>query len=142
MTVAANGTDAAKSARNFEEALAFLREAARDPHHALQLDVSLSLVLALDRAGKTEQADALLSEQRGTVAWAQREAPDYVASRADALALEALALEAQALEPADQARAADAWRAFLAAQGAGFTDRARQRLSRLEGAGSKPRRRR
>ena len=61
MAVAEKAKD---SAQHLDEALAYLREAARDPHHRVKLDIALSLVLALDRAGRRTQADAEASALR------------------------------------------------------------------------------
>jgi hypothetical protein len=128
--------------RHLDEALAYLREAGRDPHHRLRLDVALSLVLALDRAGRTAQADAVLAEQRGTRAWADDHASDdsesapagYLASARDHEALMALALERH-----DATRAAEHWRRHLAGNDGSFRAAAEARLRRL-GADTKRKR--
>ena len=64
VALAAPTADAATRERHEQEALAYLRQAQRDPHQPLRQDIALSLVLALDRAGRRPQADAVLAEQR------------------------------------------------------------------------------
>jgi tetratricopeptide (TPR) repeat protein len=114
---------------NLDEALAYLREARRDRHHAYELDLALSLVLTLDRAGKREQADALLAELPQVASWATFEQLSYLAAPADREALRALALEASAPEAA-----AASYRVFLAQAGAQgpWHARAQERLDRLK----------
>jgi len=114
-----------------DEALAYLREAALDPHQELRLDIALSLVLVLDRAQRTAQADALLAELTPSATWAARERPDYVARASDLEALRALALERSAPAAAttrykrllDDPTVAEPWKQAI-----------RARLSRLEKA--------
>ena len=126
-----------RTARSLAEALAYLREAARDPHQAHRLDIALSLVLALDRAGRRAQANAVLAEQRGTQAWAERKPADYLGAPEDLDALRALALERS--EPA---RAAEHWKRYLDEVGPNqpFRKAAKTRLAAL--GKPKPRRRR
>ena len=114
---------------DLDEALAYLREAARDAHHPYRLDVALSLVLALDRAGKREQADALLSEQSSAAAWASQTRVEYLAAAEDREMLAALALEQTAPE-----EAARHYQAFLAGAGGKgpFKSSAAERLARLK----------
>jgi tetratricopeptide (TPR) repeat protein len=92
-----------------EEATADLREALRDAQQGDAEDfVVLALSLALDRAGKAEEASALLAErQRGEPraivgAWVSRHPIGVPASEGSALA-------ALALESSDPAAARDAW---------------------------------
>lgn len=131
-----------RATTHMEEALAYLREATRDPHHALRLDVALSLALALDRSGMAAQSDAVLAEQGDDADWTKKNpagqgSPAYVVTAADRDALAALALERH-----DRTRSIEAWRRYLAAAGEGaFGDAARARLVRLEG-GAKPKPRR
>jgi tetratricopeptide (TPR) repeat protein len=111
-----------------DEALAYLREAAHDPHHALRLDVALSLVLTLDRAGRRAQADAILAEQRGSARFVTRDAPSYLANFDDLALLRALSLEIS-----DPAAAREHYQRYLASpsgQGA-YADAARARSARL-----------
>jgi tetratricopeptide (TPR) repeat protein len=117
-----------------DEALAYLREAARHPHHKLKLDVELSLVLALDRSGNRAQADALLAEiGNATVAWGPL--GDYLAAPQDRLLLLGLAREVGV-----PSEAADGYRGYLAEVSDGpNAEIARARLARLAPAG--PRRR-
>jgi tetratricopeptide (TPR) repeat protein len=119
---------------NLDEALAYLREASRDPHHPYRADVTLSLVLALDRAGRRDQADALLAEQ-SLAGWVGRARPDYLAAPEDRDALMALALE-----PSAPDQAAAKYQAFLSgAGGAGkWRASASERMARLKGARPKP----
>jgi len=125
--------------RNLEEALAYLREAARDPHQAQRLDVGLSLVLALDRAGRRAQANAVLAEQRGTESWAARDGTDYLGSPAELPALRALALERT-----QPVQAGQHWQQYLdrLAPSHPFRKAAETRRASLRGPKKKPRRRR
>src|SRR5690606_3872732 len=107
--------------------LAYLREAARDPHHALRTDVSLSLVLALHRAGHRAQADALLGELRGLASWADAATGGYLANPFDLKLLEGLALERD-----QPTRAAALYRELLAGAEGPNTPVARDRLATLE----------
>jgi tetratricopeptide (TPR) repeat protein len=139
MAVAAKSREG--GARHLDEALAYLREAGRDPHHRLRLDIALSLVLALDRAGRRSQADAVLAEQRGTAAWAERNEATYLASDKDLDALAALALER-----IDANAASERWRRYLASAEGAYREAASARLDRVGAAQApakkKPRRRR
>lgn len=118
---------AANEERRVDEALAYLREAARDPHHALRTDVSLSLVLALHRAGHRAQADALLGELRGLASWADAATGGYLANPFDLKLLEGLALERD-----QPTRAAALYRELLAGAEGPNTPVARDRLATLE----------
>ncbi|MBI4703027.1 MAG: hypothetical protein HY744_18070 [Deltaproteobacteria bacterium] len=111
------------------EALAYLREAAEDPHHAYRLDVGLGLVLVLDRAGHGAQADALLAELGDARRWLAAQDRPLAASADDLLALQALALET-----ANPAAAAARWRQYLAALRPAhpWAPAARARVQRLE----------
>jgi tetratricopeptide (TPR) repeat protein len=147
--------------RQLDEALAYLREAARDPHPSHRRMVTLSFALALDRAGRSEQAEALLAElpRAGGAALALTSGAEGPGARArrDNVHLpnadEQRALEALALERDDARRAADAWRRYLDSPGGRgpFGAAAEARLRKLSGrpAGrsgepqrKKPRRRR
>jgi tetratricopeptide (TPR) repeat protein len=109
-----------------DEALAYLREAARDPHHRLATDVSLSLVLALDRAGNRPQADALLAEV-GAAGAEWRLGGSYLAAKADGYLMAGLAHEVG--QPAE---AIAAYRAYLVEVSDGpNAETARARLARL-----------
>jgi Tfp pilus assembly protein PilF len=135
MATAAREPD--RTARHLVEALAYLREAARDPHQAHRLHIALSLVLALDRAGQRAQANAVLAEQRATAAWAKRSSTDTLAPPEDLDALRALALE-----QAQPVQAAGHWKRYLDAVGPDhpFRKAAKGRLAGL--SKPKPRRRR
>lgn len=130
MAVGAKSRDGA--ARHLDEALAYLREAGRDPHHRLRLDIALSLVLALDRAGKRTQADAVLAEQRGTAAWAERVDASYLASDKDLDALVALANER-----VNASTASERWRRYISTAEGSYREAAAARLERV-GAGTAP----
>ncbi|MEZ4441941.1 MAG: hypothetical protein R3B72_22800 [Polyangiaceae bacterium] len=113
--------------RRLDEALAYLREATRDPHHALRDDVTLSLVVALDLAGRHARADAVLGEVYAE-AWARHSpAAAYLVDRRELDLLLGLALEASA---ASEARAAYE-RYLAAAPSAPATALARRRLAAL-----------
>lgn len=135
MAVAPQKTD--EQQRILDEALAFLREAARDGHHSLAMDVSLSLVLALDRAGRRLQADAILSENRGSRTW-DESGVDYLAAKDDLLVMRGLAMQMH-----DPSGAAKLYRMYL--DGAGgkgpYADAVRARLGGVTVAPKKPRRR-
>jgi len=125
--------------RHLDEALAYLREAARDPHQALRLDIALSLVLALDRAGRRGQADAILAEQRSAATWAKSATFDYLASPDDLHLLHALALETT-----NPTEAGSYYRKYIdSPSGKGiYAAAARARLARLDRPQPRPRRRR
>ena len=110
------------------EALAYLREAARDQHHALRTDVALSLVLALDRAGRRAQADAVLTEQRSLRSWLKGgEQPSYLVDRHERAVLRGLALERS-----DPATARVRYQAYLdKAKPGPYADAVRARMVRL-----------
>ena len=114
---------------SLDEALAYLLQAARDPHHARRTDVELSLALVLDRSGKLARADALLAEIRGTRAWIaaterRSPAPDDSVQQA---------LLALALERTDPTRAAVQWEKYVAALASGrWSEAAEKRLARLK----------
>lgn len=112
---------------SLDETLAYLREAARDPHQELQIDVALSLVLALDRAGKSTQADALLGDIAAT-SWVDGADPTALHLSADHFAMLALALERS-----DRQRADAFWQRFLDQHDGKWHEvaaRRRERLSR------------
>jgi tetratricopeptide (TPR) repeat protein len=144
MAVAPNKPD--EQSRILDESLAYLREASRDSNHPLAIDVALSLVLALDRAGRRVQADAILSEQRGSATWAASATwatsavpskLSYLASKHDLLVMRGLALEQH-----DRAAAAKSYRQYL--DGAGgkgpFAAVVKTRLSNISQAPARRRR--
>lgn len=95
-----------------DEAIAYLREARLHPPTQQSGDVLLSLVLALDRVGARDEADATLAEAQRTGVKLRAEALEYVAVPEDRDALAALAAEGS-----DRAAAQKAWEAFLAGPG-------------------------
>lgn len=101
--------DATGAASPLDEATAYLREAKQRPPTQLANDVALSLVLALDRAGEREQADAALADAHRTGARVRQSSLDYLSSTDEKLALEALVLEGS-----DRAAALKSWEAYLA----------------------------
>ena len=117
---------ASDDARAVEEALAYLREASRDPHHALRLDVALSLALALHRAGHGVQAEAIVAELRGLRSFAESMKGDYAVGRGDLSLLRGLALESVPTE------AAAHYRAAIAAGSGPNLEVARARLAAVE----------
>ncbi|WP_434044594.1 MULTISPECIES: hypothetical protein [Sorangium] len=141
---------------DLDEAIAYLREARQRSQSQLARDVTLSLALALDRAGDRAQADAALE---GDVAGAAARAADPHAGAAarehaaDDLASAAarlrsvgylavpedrLALEALALERTSAAAALARWEAYLSGAGGQgpWAAAARARLDALrKGAG-------
>ncbi|WP_437689217.1 hypothetical protein [Sorangium sp. So ce176] len=141
---------------DLDEAIAYLREARQRSQSQLARDVTLSLALALDRAGDRAQADAALE---GDVAGAAARAADPHAGTAarehaaDDLASAAarlrsvgylavpedrLALEALALERTSAAAALARWEAYLSGAGGQgpWAAAARARLDALrKGAG-------
>jgi tetratricopeptide (TPR) repeat protein len=121
-----------------DEALAYLREASRDPHQPLRVDVALSLVLALDRAGRREQADAVLAEQAGAAAWEENAGTPSYLPKADEVVL----LRALALERTDAAAAAAAYQRYLESATGRWAAAARARLERTRGPARPPARRR
>ncbi len=139
VAIAVAAQDPKGTSRNLTEALAYLREAARDPHQTHRLDIGLSLVLALDRAGRRAQANAVLAEQRGSEGWAKRARADYLGEPAELEALRALALE-----QTRPGQAAKHWQGYLDQVGTNhpFRKAAQARLAGLKAPKNKPRRRR
>jgi tetratricopeptide (TPR) repeat protein len=129
----AKAGDAAK-ASPLDEAIAFLREAKQRPPTLLSNDVALALVLALDRAGEHEQADAALADAHRTGARVRQSSLDYLSSTDEKLALEALVLEGS-----DRAAAIKSWESYLATPaGKGpWASAARSRLDALKKGGGK-----
>ncbi|MCC6524836.1 MAG: hypothetical protein IT373_19430 [Polyangiaceae bacterium] len=122
---------APSSAASLDEALAYLREAAHDPHHGHRYALALVLALALDRQGQPAQAESVLDElPRGPRVAASLKGL-WLGDDGDAFALRALGAERS-----DRAAAANAWRSFLASPlGKGpWGRRATERLAALEGA--------
>ncbi|WP_437733977.1 hypothetical protein [Sorangium sp. So ce1335] len=150
------------SRADLDEAIAYLREARQRAQSQLARDVTLSLALALDRAGDRAQADAALEgEVAGAAPQAMRargadpragaaareHADDDLASAAarlrsvDYLAVpeDRLALEALALERTSEAAAMARWEAYLSGAGGKgpWAAAARARLDALrKGAGA------
>ncbi len=136
VAMASAATPSDETGRVLDEALAYLREATRDTHHRLELDVALSLVLALDRTGQRLQADAILSEQVSSPSWAGTAALDYLVTPDDAHVMRGLALEDH-----DPAAAAASYRAYLdtkSGQGA-YGEAVKARLAALVAPTSKRR---
>ncbi|WP_437967415.1 hypothetical protein WMF04_49050 [Sorangium sp. So ce260] len=99
----------AEGARSeLDEAIAYLREARQRAQTQLARDVTLSLALALDRAGDKAQADAALEGEAADAAAGpdQRAVVDRAAARARAEAARARAADHRA-EATARARAAD-----------------------------------
>ena len=117
-----------------DEAIAYLREAKQRPPTLLSNDVALSLVLALDRAGESDQADAALADAHRSGARVRQSSLDYLSSADDKLALEALVQEGS-----DRAAAMKSWEAYLATPaGKGpYAAAARARLDSLKRGGGK-----
>jgi tetratricopeptide (TPR) repeat protein len=117
-----------------DEAIAYLREAKQRPPTMLANDVALALVLALDRAGEREAADAALADAHRTGARVRKSSLDYLSSSDDRLALESLVLEGS-----DRAAAIKSWEAYLATPaGKGpWATAARARLDALKRGGGK-----
>lgn len=126
--------ESALKASPLDEAIAYLREAKQRPPTLLSNDVALSLVLALDRAGESEQADAALADAHRSGARVRQSSLDYLSSADDKLALEALVQEGS-----DRAAAMKSWEAFLASpSGKGpYSAAARARLDALKRGGGK-----
>jgi len=76
---------------SLDEALGLLRSASTIAQGRERLDVALSLALCLDRAGRMDLANALLTSTPGLSRWA--DSPAYAVAAEDRLALRALALE-------------------------------------------------
>lgn len=105
----ADAKAAEMKANPLDEAIAYLREAKQRPPTLLANDVALSLVLALDRAGEREAADAALADAHRTGARVRRSSLDYLSAADERLALESLVLEGS-----DRAAAIKSWEAYLA----------------------------
>ncbi len=140
-SMAARADDKDKAAKSdllkaspLDEAIAYLREAKQRPPTLLSNDVALSLVLALDRAGESEQADAALADAHRSGARVRQSSLDYLSSSDDKLALEALVQEGS-----DRAAAMKSWEAYLATPaGKGpYSAAARARLDSLKRGGGK-----
>lgn len=121
-------------ANPLDEAIAYLREAKQRPPTMLANDVALALVLALDRAGEREAADAALADAHRTGARVRKSSLDYLSSNDEKLALESLVLEGS-----DRAAAVKSWEAYLATPaGKGpWAATARARLDALKRGGGK-----
>lgn len=130
----AEGKAADAKVSPLDEAIAYLREAKQRPPTLLANDVALALVLALDRAGEREAADAALADAHRTGARVRRSQLDYLSSGDEKLALEALVLEGS-----DRAAAIQSWEAYLATPaGKGpWAAAARARLDELKRGGGK-----
>jgi tetratricopeptide (TPR) repeat protein len=124
----------ALKASPLDEAIAYLREAKQRPTTLLANDVTLTLVLALDRAGEHEAADAALADAHRTGARVRQSSLDYLSDSSEKLALEALVLEGS-----DRAAAIKSWEAYLqTAAGKGpWAPAARARLDALKRGGGK-----
>jgi hypothetical protein len=137
--VSADGKGDAKGegllkANPLDEAIAYLREAKQRPPTMLANDVALSLVLALDRGGESEAADAALADAHRTGARVRKSSLDYLSVTDEKLALESLVLEGS-----DRAAAIKSWEAYLATPaGKGpWAAAARTRLETLKHGGGK-----
>jgi hypothetical protein len=120
------GAQPAVASRLLDEALAYLREGSRDAHHRFEIDMAMSLVLALDRAGESAQADAILTEHGGDDTWAEVAAFDYLGNPNDVHALRGLATE-----QSQPAAAANHYREYLANPDLPFRATIQARLNRL-----------
>jgi tetratricopeptide (TPR) repeat protein len=138
VAMAAPTATPSEAARHLEEALAFLRQAQRDPHQPLRRDIALSLVLALDRAGRRAQADAVLAEQRSRLSATRVvTATKYLVHPEEHHLLVALSAERE-----DAAAARAAYDRYLAVAPDGpYADTARARKARLSTAPTKRHRR-
>jgi tetratricopeptide (TPR) repeat protein len=95
-----------------DDAVAALREGAKDAQDDAQPVAVLALALALDRRGDADEAHALLSER----ARGDPRTPLGTARAKEVLAVapnEALAMQALALEPSDAAGAKEAWQKYV-----------------------------
>jgi tetratricopeptide (TPR) repeat protein len=95
-----------------DDAVAALREGAKDAQDDAQPVAVLALALALDRRGDADEAHALLSER----AHGDPRTPLGTARAKEVLAVapnEALAMQAVALEATDPAGAKDAWQKYI-----------------------------
>lgn len=125
----------AKAARQqVDESIAYVREARALPATQLAGDVAYTLVLALDRAGEHEEAEAALADAQRSGAKLHAGLFDFVADADDKLALEALEKEGS-----DRAAAQKSWEAWLAGPlgKGGFASAAKARLAALK-KGGKP----
>ena len=120
--------------RRLDEAAAYLREARQRPATQFTGDVLLSLVLALDRAGDRELAEAALADAHRLTAKTRAGVLDYLAAPEDKLALDALSLEGS-----DRGAAIKSWETFLAGPGGKgpWAAAARARLDALKKGGGK-----
>lgn len=137
VALAAPAADAATRERHEQEALAYLRQAQRDPHQPLRRDIALSLVLALDRAGRRPQADAVLAEQRGAPPALDPE-PEraYLVVKEEAHLFRALAEESR-----DASAARASYDRYLAEAPSGaYAETARARRARLSASSDRRRR--
>jgi tetratricopeptide (TPR) repeat protein len=95
MGLAPEASDTARQ-QMLRQAIAFLREAQRDPHHRLRRDVTLSLAFALLRAGRAAAAEVVLSTDKRLHTWTQARRISYLDHPGDGEALRGLALERSA----------------------------------------------
>jgi tetratricopeptide (TPR) repeat protein len=128
----------ASGAAGLDDAIAALREAARQTQDDTQTVAVLGLILALDRRGEGDEARALLADRtRGDPrnALAAGRAKELVTfAPAEAFAMIALALEAS-----DASGARDAWGQYLEAVPAGpWAPHARAHLAALGGKRAPP----
>lgn len=139
VALAAPATDPAIEQRHEQEALAYLRQAQHDPHQPLRQDIALSLVLALDRAGRRPQADAVLAEQRSAPpALGPEPERRYLVVEAESHLFRALAEEGH-----DPAAARASYDRYLAAAPSGaYAQTAKARKARLSATPDRRRRRR
>ncbi|HHH29302.1 MAG TPA: hypothetical protein ENK57_13295 [Polyangiaceae bacterium] len=139
VALAAPTPDATTAQRQVQEALAYLRQAQRDPHQPLRRDITLSLVLALDRAGRRPQADAVLAELRTSgTSTDDEQARSYLVVKAEGHLFRALIAERR---DAEMARAA--YDQYLAEVPSGaYAETARARRARLAPKRDRRRRRR
>lgn len=115
-----------------EDALAFSRQALREPVREARARTLATMALALDRKGAGEEAEALLGEAARLGG-----AAAVLAFPSDGLATgEGGAVLALVTEPSDPAAAAKLWQGYLAGSGkkeALVVEHARGRLDRLRG---------
>jgi len=103
-----------------------MRRSTRDPNQELRIDIALALVLALDRAGKSTQADAILGDVVAAADWADNTDPSALHLSSDHFALVALALERT-----DRERAEAFWQRFLDQHDGHWREAAERRRQRL-----------
>jgi tetratricopeptide (TPR) repeat protein len=129
-----SGSGDKPSERRLDEAAAYLREARQRPATQFTGDVLLSLVLALDRGGDRELAEAALADAHRLTAKTRAGVLDYLAAPEDKLALDALSLEGS-----DRGAAIKSWEAFLAGPGGKgpWAAAARARLDAMKKGGGK-----